>query len=837
MSDCVSCNTPPSPCNCSPFETCVQTPRNCTTCPQNICISTNESHSNNSNLSSTIGGALGGLFAGLIIITLSWFIYKRNLLPSFLSSRFPSNSKTSSNHQSKLNNHHLNQNSSNQNQQQQNQTISNFNLNRTLSNKTLQSKLNYPHQSLNQTDLNLISSQTNQINPSSTDQQNPPLVFFSSFDPSTYTIHHDKKTDSISSKQISDDDPFLDSLNLNEIQNNLNPSSDLQSSINNNLSPINLIPSSPLIMSSNSQIQSSKINSLNNSVNSSSASSASTTSSSSKPPPVQNLNLSNNLIINSNVTNLSLPESPPNTFKPTRPHRAPDLDLRLLPSSQNQSINPNEISQSSQNLSTLNSSPTYNHQNFNLNIIPSNSLRTSPSFNHNPNSINQSPNHSRLSSSFQNSDLKSDLLQTRPDSTLSHSTNESHLSSILDPAMIVTPITLVRTASGRQAAVQRVALRGQERARVVRLQQTNNLNSNNRLSSIPASATPDNIGFNISSSTSQIGLEPNDLKRLSLKSNNHQTLTDSFKNQTSSSSNHLENLQVEKSPNPQVVEGLINQSPSHQLDQSLTNRDSSIDRISYAASSTCDSLIDEDVEFPTVLGRSVNNFRKRSIGSKSTTKNDLSLPMGNTPHYQLPLKAIGRDRAISLSSIINKEVNGSFDSSPPPLPTDQSHLISNQTNSPTNTTFPSLPEPFKPFAGQRPGLRNSNKQNNTISMALSSRPSSTSTMRSGYGSVLEGIPFNIGFNSENDDLFGARGSILEAEDEMMGIDEPESIRSSFRSLKIEREDTVDGNESSLIPQTVIRSEDERNIALSSNDEIDDLSHQARIAFAYVEDGK
>jgi len=65
-----------------------------------------------------------------------------------------------------------------------------------------------------------------------------------------------------------------------------------------------------------------------------------------------------------------------------------------------------------------------------------------------------------------------------------------------------------------------------------------------------------------------------------------------------------------------------------------------------------------------------------------------------------------------------------------------------------------LPTPFKPFAGQKPSRGSGRTEGGSSTSAESlTRISSVSSLRSGYGSVLEGIPFNIGFSSHSDDLF------------------------------------------------------------------------------------
>jgi hypothetical protein len=116
MSDCVPCNTAPSPCNCSLAQTCVQTPRTCSACPRNICIADPDADSrsashpgHHSSFAAPVGGAIAGLVAGLLIILSLWILYRRNLLPPFFTTLFQSNAR-SPKHFSKKHPHHINKN-------------------------------------------------------------------------------------------------------------------------------------------------------------------------------------------------------------------------------------------------------------------------------------------------------------------------------------------------------------------------------------------------------------------------------------------------------------------------------------------------------------------------------------------------------------------------------------------------------------------------------------------------------------------------------------------------------------------------------------------------------
>lgn len=82
-SDCVSCNAPPPPCNCKSTETCVQTSRDCNTCPRNICIqsSTNQNTSAHSpTLGSIVSGAVGGLLGSIALVGILFFVFRKGLL-------------------------------------------------------------------------------------------------------------------------------------------------------------------------------------------------------------------------------------------------------------------------------------------------------------------------------------------------------------------------------------------------------------------------------------------------------------------------------------------------------------------------------------------------------------------------------------------------------------------------------------------------------------------------------------------------------------------------------------------------------------------------------------
>ncbi|KAI9631488.1 hypothetical protein KEM48_014312 [Puccinia striiformis f. sp. tritici PST-130] len=628
MSACVPCNTAPPPCNCSADQTCVQTPRNCSTCPKNICISdpssANQNHS--ASVGAPIGGAIGGLAAGLFIIFAAWILYKRNLLPSSFNAIFQSTNSTGF---SNKHPHHL------KNQQQQ------------------------KNKSLNLTSQNDAHHQSVIYLPTGTR------------DPTTASLYE------------SDDDPFSDKhsgvsiIGAHPKQSKSQPSTPT----------VELLLSPPHSSLPNAHLpRSSRALSLSPADDRRSIATDHLTIQSSLAEQQQQAN--NPTLLVSHATSQS-------SFLPPR---APDLDLRLPGAA-----------------STIPSTPLADDQ------------------------ANQSTE--------QDQSLK------RMSGSSTSTTHDSHLSSILDPAMIVTPVTLVRTASGRQAAVQRVALRGQEKARVVRLPPSGNhtVLHHSQLPKVPPLLQPEQIA-NHDDLPSGANRPTSDLS--ALDPNQDREEDDEDDENTRPPSN--------------------NQTPSRKSSSKLRRARSttySIASSSFGGSSVCDSYIeDEEVEFPTVLGRSAATLAQRILQQQheqqqlqlqhqqSQQSSNSTLPSTTTiPHHHVNLKALGRDRAISLSSIITAEAHRNSTDSvppPPPIPNLPPAKISNDGSSRVNSL---LPTPFKPFAGQKPGTLNTNESNQSLIRTSSSsdhyepRLSSTST-RSGYDSVLEGIPFNIGFSSGSDDL-------------------------------------------------------------------------------------
>lgn len=74
-----------------------------------------------------------------------------------------------------------------------------------------------------------------------------------------------------------------------------------------------------------------------------------------------------------------------------------------------------------------------------------------------------------------------------------------------------------------------------------------------------------------------------------------------------------------------------------------------------------------------------------------------------------------------------------------------------------------LPAPFLPFAGQRPSIgstRSTAGSTNPTSQRVTSANLSLRTVRSGFGSGLDGIPFQLGFPGGIDDGASDRGSMI-----------------------------------------------------------------------------
>lgn len=732
-SNCISCNSAPSPCNCSSSQTCVQTPRTCSTCPQNICINSpgsSNSNSSSSNLGGAIGGAIGGLAAGALIVFSAWFLHRRNLLPRFFYLKKSASSTSSKNRSSSTKGPSFKSKSSRSHQS----IIYLPTENRELKNSGAESDDDHDPFSDKHSGVSIIG-------PSPKLQAISPGVA----SPSAFEFMVSPPNPSVPAAYIP---PSSKSLSIADAEE--------RDGLRNSTDPNSTTPHSPP-----------------------SALNHSPSTPEGHPSPslvVPGANQRSSFL--TNPTGLTLPTPPPpsgnptNPFKPIRPQRAPDLNLQL----------PSAIDTLSEVRESLDEGIIASHRNLQ---VPGTNLRRDLG------SRDGMPHGSRLSLGSEQSDLNLRRISCSSEAT----THDSHLSSILDPAMIVTPVTLVRTASGRQAAVQRVALRGQEKARVVRLPPNSNLNPHgpsplslsNDSQTLTSPNARETFGFSPTSTAPQVG----DAKpRQSMDTGNTTCPTDLDPHLIDLISDSVAVSQAQS--NDDLVEAEPGETKPSGLRRGRSTAGYSVASSSFCGSSVCDSFIeDEEVEFPTVLGRSAAFLAHRQQQQQALPPLPFSPTVlsqldhsdsvvSTTSHHQISMKALGRDRAISLSSIITEEAarTSSCESPPPPLPTS-----SFSPNSSRSGSGAALPQPFKPFAGQKPstsrktgigGSRTSKPLAQTQSIASTtsdsqSRLSTVSSIRSGYGSVLEGIPFNIGFNSENDDLFtslnnlsGGSGSPREA---------------------------------------------------------------------------
>ncbi|CAH7689440.1 expressed protein [Phakopsora pachyrhizi] len=965
MSDCVSCNTPPEPCNCKSDQTCVQTPRNCTTCPQNICIGgssldqTNESPS--INLAGTIGGAVGGTAAGIIIITVIYLFIKRSRsntrnrtnsnkryplnidkhsehlsLSAFLSFIIPSRSHQNNNNSNSCCNASI-KNSRTGNsfkelsKNRSSNTHSTIYLPNSIKHQSPTSARLPPIDSPNSS--SSLNHNLNQISKTSSHQLNKDHNLNKRLSAHLMDVLDPELIKFNLSTPTSTEDPFSDpkiispstSPHMNVIISQVNDS-DLPLA-SNRLSNQNLIPIAYIPPNSKSL----SIGDVEDrdGLGNSSPSPTGTMSSidhynhhhqpgndqrsllsdiietiDNHQSTVATVGIRSSFLASPLQTPSSINSSNPsnscyfNSKKPVRPPRAPDLDLRLPPPVASSLSNSPQTSKSSNNRlsglhhhesserqdfaskfsidsSVLNGTVGNNESSLDRWVRPASmSIPVSPlNSRQNIGSVDGMPSGARLSldsivtpsshshllppvpppiptpSSNSNAVELGSSSSVRPISSASDLTRASHLSSILDPAMIVTPVTLVRTASGKQAAVQRVALRGQEKARVVRLANKPNSSSNSSAavattssSLVPGRVTVGSSSSSIASSldvnrnsssdllspsTPGMGRSDQNPTRLSglssaatvgfMKDRSEFNSGNGNEQQLSPSVMTIGSFDYEKSggkaetgltvtvENPFADPKACDENNSS--DQELTPRTASAysttersrengevhesreirsseskselsellerrktQRSSFGGSSSFEGSImeDEEVQFATVLGRSTN------------------LESEVSPQHR-HLRSIGRDRTISLSSMIDDEM----------FKVELSRRGGGVgSGNAEEEEVPPIPAAYRPFAGQKGGSSvngrlsvpsttysadengrlsiNSSIVNNNSNRRSSSnnggnhisggnfnedsnihRLSSTSSVSDSCGSVLEGIPFNIRLHSEdNDDMFG-----------------------------------------------------------------------------------
>ncbi|GAA5926033.1 uncharacterized protein JCM15063_005190 [Sporobolomyces koalae] len=102
MSNCLPCSDPIAPCQgCTKSQVCYQAARSCTQCPRNICVDSSPSSSKNSGPSTgtTAGAAVGGVVGVAVMIAAVWWFWWR---PRGLEASRKRYSKHMLNRQSKL---------------------------------------------------------------------------------------------------------------------------------------------------------------------------------------------------------------------------------------------------------------------------------------------------------------------------------------------------------------------------------------------------------------------------------------------------------------------------------------------------------------------------------------------------------------------------------------------------------------------------------------------------------------------------------------------------------------------------------------------------------------
>ncbi|GAA5975777.1 hypothetical protein JCM11641_005870 [Rhodosporidiobolus odoratus] len=103
MSNCLTCSDPIAPCACSPGQSCIQSARSCNACAKNICIddtSSSKSGGGGSNTGATAGGAVGGVLGVAAVLAAVYFLWWK---PKGLAASQRRYSKHMSHRQSRLN--------------------------------------------------------------------------------------------------------------------------------------------------------------------------------------------------------------------------------------------------------------------------------------------------------------------------------------------------------------------------------------------------------------------------------------------------------------------------------------------------------------------------------------------------------------------------------------------------------------------------------------------------------------------------------------------------------------------------------------------------------------
>ncbi|EGG06906.1 uncharacterized protein MELLADRAFT_77752 [Melampsora larici-populina 98AG31] len=448
--------------------------------------------------------------------------------------------------------------------------------------------------------------------------------------------------------------------------------------------------------------------------------------------------------------------------------------------------------------------------------------------------------------------------QLRPMSNVSEATShDSRLSSILDPAMIVTPVTLVRTASGRQAAVQRVALRGQEKARVVRLNRSASTASHHQQPPLPSNVptqtlspidSPKESLMTLANSPpiTRRALQPQaSLNSVIMDQNQDQNQSQSQSNPQTSPS--LSSSSGDPFADSAAVQDLVSSKNSQEKmspewNSLLTHPEMNHSTLSHETPSIYSNAstvtIADDGHGSSLSVRSDHTLDRTHstlavVGQSQINSNSLNLThqraiIDNQPNTEIIVEGLvmntqENQQSRVPSSIITPRVNSRFMSSPSivsrssmatssigeesfmdegpaivstarMIPDDLSSLTHRGTGTPRLSVLQaplsrislsslinqervidrnSLREPSRPFLGGGGGAGTAEGSDIRASVV-----STSISIRSGYGSVLEGIPFNIGFGTLNDDEFGGLGDLnggLEDEEISVGLDDDEGL--------------------------------------------------------------
>lgn len=941
MSNCVSCNTPPSPCDCKSTQTCVQTSRDCFNCPRNICIdSGGTSHggpSSTGSLASIIGASLGGVLGSLALIGLIWFAYKRGLLNRITST---SRRKSSSfNHQRPL---YTKSSSAIDRKSKSFNSHSNPNSN----NLTSTPSSNQPQPTLGHQ--KTASASARRISEAILNQRNSNHLM--NIIPSDHLQSDSNRADRLDSLRgrldslslninnhqnsplIIQDDPFSDRNSTTSVNRQLPPIADVNSpllgtesnlfGLNSNFLSTSSVPANAYIPQNSKSLSIQDVEDRDGLGHTSPRILSSTSPGSPLDPALKRK--SSTLILMDPVDHQRSPHHSPSAasaskssfmthqtpglsqpapsshgqnLRPIRPPRAPGLDL-CLPTTASQSgtqsqpqSQPSHLTRKDSQTSSLVpelglvTSRFSADTTFTRHSVASTTAASVGRWSQPPPMPNLAspalsrPNHgstdgipigSRLS--LDSSHYSFHQNQLRPMSNVSEATShDSRLSSILDPAMIVTPVTLVRTASGRQAAVQRVALRGQEKARVVRLNRSASTASHHQQPPLPSNtpthqtSTSPPLESPKESLMTLANSPPITRRPLQPQSSLNSAVMDQDQNQiqspphpqtspsASSSSGDpfadsaaVQELISSKSslekpspqwntlmPNPEMNHStLSHETPSiYSTPSTVTNAD---DGHGSSLSVRSDHSVDRTHSTLAVVGQPKLNSSSLSLTHRAIIDHqpnteiiDEGLVKNPTENVQSRVSSSlitprATSRFMSSPSIVSRSSMATssigeesfMDEGPAVvstarmIPDDLSSLTHRGTGTPRLSVLQpplgrislsslinqervidrnSLREPTRPFIGGSSGGltgEGSDVRASVVSTSIS--------VRSGYGSVLEGIPFNIGFGNSNDDEFGGLGDLTGVVEE--GFDDDGLMSDGMTALQfVEHGNIEDAN--------------------------------------------